>query len=32
MQLKSAREGNSSEMIIDYFTQEEIEFMEQINY
>lgn len=32
MQLKSARDGNSNEMIIDYFTPEEIEFMEQINY
>jgi hypothetical protein len=32
MQLKSARDGNSNEMTIDYFPPEEIEFMEQINY
>lgn len=31
MQLKSAREGNSNEKIIDYFKAEEIELLEQIN-
>lgn len=31
MQLKSARLGNSEEKIVEYFTADEIEFMDQIN-